>query len=184
MDESEVLRAPHVLEFPYKRSLGPVIGAFMTGLRDGHILGARTKGGRVVVPPTEYDPETGDDVETNLVPVGPGGTVRTWSWAANPRPDQPLDRPFAWVLVDLDGADTAMLHVLDAGTPERCSVRNAGVREVPRCARTESAACMTSSASYRRLRRERRLTRRGHDAGDPDPRSSSRSPRVRRSRGS
>jgi uncharacterized OB-fold protein len=121
MAESEVLRAPHVLEFPYKRSLGPMIGAFMTGLRDGRILGARTTGGRVVVPPTEYDPDTGDDVESELVEVGPGGTVRTWSWASDPRPDQPLDRPFAWVLVDLDGADTAMLHVLDAGTPESCT---------------------------------------------------------------
>jgi hypothetical protein len=121
MAESEVLRAPHVLEFPYKRSLGPVIGAFMTGLRDGHILGARTKGGRVVVPPTEYDPDTGEDVEPGLVEVGPGGTVRTWSWASDPRPGQPLDRPFAWVLVDLDGADTAMLHVLDAGTHESCT---------------------------------------------------------------
>lgn len=121
MAESEVLRAPHVLEFPYKRSLGPVIGAFMTGLRDGRILGARTTGGRVVVPPTEYDPDTGDDVESELVEVGPSGTVRTWSWASDPRPDQPLDRPFAWVLVDLDGADTAMLHVLDAGTPESCT---------------------------------------------------------------
>jgi uncharacterized OB-fold protein len=120
MAESEVLRAPHVLEFPYKRSLGPVIGGFMTGLRDGRILGARTKDGRVIVPPTEYDPDTGEDVEADLVEVGPGGTVRTWSWAANPRPDQPLDRPFAWVLVDLDGADTAMLHVLDAGSPESC----------------------------------------------------------------
>ncbi len=121
MAESEILRAPHVLEFPYKRSLGRVIGGFMTGLRDGRILGARTKGGRVIVPPTEYDPETGDDVEEGFVEVGPGGTVRTWSWAANPRPDQPLDRPFAWVLVDLDGADTAMLHVLDAGSPESCT---------------------------------------------------------------
>ncbi len=104
MAVSEVLRAPHVLEFPYKRSLGPVIGGFMTGLRDGRILGARTKDGRVIVPPTEYDPETGGDVEADLVEVGPSGTVRTWSWASNPRPDQPLDRPFAWVLVDLDGA--------------------------------------------------------------------------------
>ncbi len=121
MAESEVLRAPHALEFPYKRSLGPVIGGFMTGLRDGRILGVRTKGGRVVVPPTEYDPETGEDVEAGLVEVGPAGTVRSWSWASNPRPDQPLDRPFAWVLVDLDGADTAMLHVLDTGTPENCS---------------------------------------------------------------
>ena len=26
---------------------------------------------------------------------------------------QPLDRPFAWVLVTLDGADAPMLHALD-----------------------------------------------------------------------
>ena len=40
MADSEVLRAPHVLEYPYVRSVGPVIGAFLTGLRDGRILGA------------------------------------------------------------------------------------------------------------------------------------------------
>jgi uncharacterized OB-fold protein len=121
MAESEVLRAPHVLEFPYKRSLGPVMGAFFTGLRDGRILGARTPGGQVVVPPTEYDPETGQDVEADLVEVGPGGVVKTWAWTDSPRPDQPLDRPFAWALIELDGAGTSMLHVLDAGSSDRCS---------------------------------------------------------------
>jgi uncharacterized OB-fold protein len=121
MAESEVLRAPHVLEFPYKRSLGPVIGAFFTGLRDGQILGARTPGGKVVVPPTEYDPETGQDVEPDLVEVGPGGVVKSWAWTSNPRPDQPLDRPFAWALVELDGAGTSMLHALDAGSADKCS---------------------------------------------------------------
>ena len=39
MADSEVLRAPHVLEYPYVRSVGPVIGAFLTGLREGRILG-------------------------------------------------------------------------------------------------------------------------------------------------
>ena len=89
MAESEVLRAPHVLEFPYKRSLGPVIGAFFTGLRDGRILGTRTPGGQVVVPPTEYDPETGQDTEPDLVEVGPGGVVKSWAWTqtrAGPAP--------------------------------------------------------------------------------------------------
>src|SRR5579863_9669213 len=121
MAESEVLRAPHVLEFPYKRSLGPVMGAFFTGLRDGRILGARTPGGRVVVPPTEYDPETGQDVDPVLVEVGPGGVVRSWAWTDHPKPDQPLDRPFAWALVELDGAGTSMLHALDAGSEASCS---------------------------------------------------------------
>jgi uncharacterized OB-fold protein len=121
MAESEILRAPHVLEFPYKRSLGPVLGAFFTGLRDGRILGARTPGGQVLVPPTEYDPVTGEDVDAELVEVGPGGVLKSWGWTDSPRPDQPLDRPFAWALVELDGAGTSMLHALDAGSAERCS---------------------------------------------------------------
>jgi uncharacterized OB-fold protein len=33
-------------------------------------------------------------------------------------PGQPLDRPFAWVLVKLDGADTGMLHALDVPSPD------------------------------------------------------------------
>ena len=61
----DVLRAPHVLEYPYLRSVGPVIGAFLTALRDGRILGARSRAAdgsaTVVVPPTEYDPISGAD---------------------------------------------------------------------------------------------------------------------------
>jgi hypothetical protein len=117
MAESDVLRAPHVIEYTYTRSVGPVIGAFLTGLRDGRILGATTPGGRVVVPPTEYDPITSEDVG-ELVEVGQSGVVTTWAWASTPLPGQPLDRPFAWALVRLDGADTAMLHVVDAAGPE------------------------------------------------------------------
>jgi uncharacterized OB-fold protein len=121
MAESEVLRAPHVLEFPYKRSLGPVIGGFLTGLRDGRILGARTSRGLVVVPPTEYDPETSEEVDPRLVEVGPGGVLKSWAWTDHPRRDQPLDRPFAWALVELDGAGTSMLHALDAGSIGECA---------------------------------------------------------------
>lgn len=117
MADSDVLRAPHVLDYPYKRSVGPVIGAFLTGLRDGRILGVTGSGRQVVVPPAEYDPITGQDTG-EMVEVGPGGVVTTWSWAASPYPDQPLDRPFAWALVRLDGADTALLHVVDARRPE------------------------------------------------------------------
>jgi uncharacterized OB-fold protein len=96
--------------------VGPIIGAFLTGLRDGKILGATTPGGRVVVPPTEYDPITSEDIG-ELVEVGPSGVVTTWAWTDTPLPDQPLDRPFAWALVQLDGADTGMLHAVDAAGP-------------------------------------------------------------------
>src|SRR5580704_9196755 len=120
MAESEVLRAPHVIEYTYTRSTGPVIGAFFTGLRDGKILGATTPGGKVVVPPTEYDPITSEEVG-ELIEVGAAGVVTTWAWAAHPLKDQPLDRPFAWALVQLDGADTGLLHVVDAAGPEAMS---------------------------------------------------------------
>jgi uncharacterized protein len=112
-----VLRAPHVLEYTYHRSVGPVIGAFLTGLRNGEILGTTGAKGTVIVPPTEYDPITGQDTH-DMVRVGTTGTVTTWAWAAHPLADQPLDRPFAWALIKLDQADTALLHVVDAGSPD------------------------------------------------------------------
>jgi len=110
-----MLEAPNILEYPYTRSTGPVIGRFMTELRDGpRLLGATLLDGRVAVPPTEYDPATGAAVDADaMVEVGPAGVVTTWSWVATPRPEHPLDHPFAWALVRLDGADTAMLHAVD-----------------------------------------------------------------------
>jgi hypothetical protein len=42
------------------------------------------------------------------------GVVTTWSWVNEPLRKGPLNKPFAWALIKLDGADTAMLHVIDA----------------------------------------------------------------------
>lgn len=106
------LKAPLRVEFDYTRSLGPVLSSFMTGLRDRTVLGGRAGDGRVIVPPSEYDPVTHEPL-TDLVPVADTGTVETWSWVSEPVPGQPLDRPFAFALVLLDGADTAMLHAVD-----------------------------------------------------------------------
>ncbi|GAA1369296.1 Zn-ribbon domain-containing OB-fold protein [Streptomyces beijiangensis] len=129
----EVLRAPLVVEFPFTRSLGPVQSAFLTGLRERTVLGVRTGDGKVLVPPVEYDPVTAEEIR-DLVEVAPTGTVTTWAWNPSPRRDQPLKTPFAWVLVKLDGADTAILHALDAPGPEsvhtglRVRIRWAGDR--------------------------------------------------------
>ena len=114
------------LAFPYKRSVGPVVGAFLAGLSDRTVLGVRTAGGRVLVPPLEYDPDTGEDT-TDLVPVGQEGVLEEWAWVSEPLPKHPLDRSFAWALVRLDGADSTLLHALDAGGPSAL-VRNMRVR--------------------------------------------------------
>ncbi|MGW0881964.1 Zn-ribbon domain-containing OB-fold protein [Streptomyces sp. NPDC002671] len=127
------LKAPLVVEFPFTRSLGPVQSAFLSGLRERVVLGVRTTDGRTLVPPVEYDPATAEEIR-DLVEVAPTGTVTTWAWNHAPRRGQPLAGPFAWVLVRLDGADTALLHALDAPGPEavhtgmRVRIRWAGGR--------------------------------------------------------
>ena len=120
MAEAEILSAPMVIEYPFSRTVGPVQSAFLTGLREGLVLGVRTGDGRVLCPPVEYDPVTSEELG-ELVELGESGTVTTWAWEPSPRPHQPLDRPFAWALVRLDGADTGLLHALDAGSPDRVS---------------------------------------------------------------
>jgi uncharacterized OB-fold protein len=117
MADAEILSAPLVLEYPFSRTVGPVQSAFLTGLREGLVLGVRAEDGRVLCPPVEYDPVTSGEL-SDLVELGDSGTVTTWSWEPDPRPNQPLDRPFAWALVRMDGADTALLHAVDAGSPE------------------------------------------------------------------
>ena len=55
------LTAPHKLAYTYKRSLGPVLGALLhRPARASSILGVRRADGSVLVPPKEYDPDTGE----------------------------------------------------------------------------------------------------------------------------
>jgi uncharacterized protein len=106
------LSAPLKLEFDYTRSVGPLLSQFFTALRERRILGVRGSDGRVHVPPAEYDPITYAAL-TEVVPVSAVGTVQSWTWQSTPLAGQPLNRPFAWALIKLDGADTALLHAVD-----------------------------------------------------------------------
>jgi uncharacterized protein len=115
---NQPLSAPLEIGFEYTRSLGPTLSRFMSGLAERQILGSRGADGRVHAPPFEYDPVTLDPPD-ELVPVGPEGEVASWSWMEEPLEGQPLAHPFAWALIRLDGADTAMLHAVDAGSPEQ-----------------------------------------------------------------
>jgi uncharacterized OB-fold protein len=114
------LSAPVTVAFDYTRSTGPVIGRFLTGLRDGVIVAGRTSDGEVVVPPLEYDPVT-HEATTDFVEVSPVGTVTSWTWVPEPVKDQPFDRPFAFALVTLDGATKPFFHAVDVASPDAIS---------------------------------------------------------------
>jgi uncharacterized OB-fold protein len=126
---------PHVVRFvestitfPYVRSLGPVTGAFMTALTDKRILGIRNGDG-VICPPMEWDPATGAELAHDMVEVGPAGTVESWTWVSTPTSQHPLDEPFAFAFIRLDGATTPLLYAVDAGSPDAMSE---GMRVAPK----------------------------------------------------
>jgi uncharacterized OB-fold protein len=107
------LSAPLDIGFDYTRSLGSTLTRFVTGLAQRRILGVRGADGRVHVPPPEYDPVTAEPL-TEFVELAHTGTVTTWCWQPEPLAGQPLQQPFAWAFILLDGADTPMLHAVDA----------------------------------------------------------------------
>ena len=129
MSQDAPLTARHHLEYAYRRSVGPVLGRFFAELRERRLVGNKTRQGRVLVPPSEYDPATGDATTGEFVPVGPGGVVKSWTWVTAPRAKQPLQHPFAYALIQLDGADTPLLHAVDAGAESRMRT---GLRVRPR----------------------------------------------------
>jgi uncharacterized OB-fold protein len=113
-NQPEILTKPFELGYTYTRSTGPLIGRFLTELREGRITGVRGSDGRVIVPPAEFDPVSCAALD-ELVPVADTGTVTTWCWVKQPTTHHVLQHPFAFALVKLDGADVPMLHVVDAG---------------------------------------------------------------------
>jgi uncharacterized OB-fold protein len=131
MTTTEPLIEHHVLEYPggYTRSVGAALSRYFTGLRAGRIVGVRTADGRVMVPPTEYDPSTGAELD-EFLEVGPAGVVDAWTWVAEPvEGKHHLSTPFAFALVRPDGADVPMVHVVDVASPDEMSV---GMRVMPR----------------------------------------------------
>jgi uncharacterized OB-fold protein len=102
MARVDPMYARSTLEFPYKHTTGETVGRFLAGLKEqGAIWGRQAAGLGVVVPPYEW------------VAVADTGTVTAYAVVPEPVPGlHPVDHPFAYVLVRLDGADTALAHVV------------------------------------------------------------------------
>ena len=104
------------MEFPYKHSTGETIGRFLAGLKEQQqIWGQRVAGQGVVVPPLGYS-EVDASEGGEWVAVGPAGTIMAVARVHQPIARlHPVETPFAFVLVKLDGADTALAHIVTDG---------------------------------------------------------------------
>jgi uncharacterized protein len=156
------LSAPLTLQFDYTRSVGATLGKFFTALRERRVLGVRGSDGRVHVPPAEYDPVTYQPLG-EMVPVASVGTVASWTWQPDPIEGQPLDRPFAWALIKLDGADTPLMHAVDAGTADAIST---GTRVHVHWA-DETVGAITDIAYFALGDEEEALSEQSGDEKDP-----------------
>ncbi|QFU75811.1 DNA-binding protein [Halioglobus maricola] len=113
MSQPEVLNQEFTLGYTYTRSTGPVVGRFLTALKNRSIVGIKASDGRVIVPPMEYDPDTAEEL-SEFVEVGQEGEIVSFAWVKEPREAHPMDKPFAWAMVKLDGADVPMIHCVAA----------------------------------------------------------------------
>jgi hypothetical protein len=107
------MRQRQALEFPYKHSTGEVVGRFLAGLKlEKTIWGRRVSGQGVVVPPLDYSEVDGSG-GGEWVQVADEGVVTAVAVVTQPVERlHPFSTAFAFVLVRLDGADTAMVHVV------------------------------------------------------------------------
>ncbi len=110
-DSKDLLRAPFELAYNYKRSNGPIMSKFFEALGEQKILGTKSSTGKVFSPAAEFDPETHESLK-EIVEVGPGGAVESFSWIETPQHHHLIKEPFAFALIKLDGADTCMLHMV------------------------------------------------------------------------
>jgi len=98
---------------PYKHSTGEVVGRFLAGLKEQKkIWGQKASGQGVVVPPMGYS-EIDASPAGEWVEVQPRGVVTAVAVVHQPIEKlHPFSQPFAFVLIKLDGADTALAHVV------------------------------------------------------------------------
>ena len=108
---TEPMREQRAMEFPYRHSTGETIGRFLAGLKEQKkIWGQRVTGQGVVVPPHGYS-EIDGSAAGEWVEVANRGVVVGFAKVHRPLENlHPSNEPFAFVLVKLDGADTALPH--------------------------------------------------------------------------
>lgn len=98
---------------PFTWSVGETVGTFFTEMRDnGRLLGKRCKScGKVFCPPQDYCEECFDLMD-EWVELEDKGVIRAWTRMEHYFPGMPADLPFAYALIQINGADTNLVHVL------------------------------------------------------------------------
>ena len=109
------IKTPIAIHYDY--SIGVGSSTFMRAIREGRILGSRCPDtGKVYVPPRLTSVETASPM-SELVELPDRGVVYTYCIVNIKFYDQVLEIPYAYAYIVLDGADSAIMHLI-----QECSV--------------------------------------------------------------
>jgi len=123
--EQELIVSRQVLSIPQRFSTGPVMGRFLSELRDNkRIMALKVKkNNRFLLPPREVDAWSLEE-GTEWVEVGPEGTIREFDviYYASPDPltGETREVPYCigWILLDGVEGDSPLWHLVEAKDPE------------------------------------------------------------------
>ncbi len=111
---------PGKLEIPFKYYAGSFQSKALVALRDERkIMGSYCpKCKKTFFPPRSHCNICMTKIE-ELVEVGPEGKLQTWTVVNYKEPTRPRKTPYVLGLIELDGCDSAMLHLIDGIKPEK-----------------------------------------------------------------
>jgi len=108
------------LALPYTYFAGRVGSTFITTIRDNHkIMGVKCPTcDKVFVPPRQTCERCQADIQNNWVELGNIGKVINYTIVRYDDKHLPRKAPFVLAMIQLDGADTPMVHILDEVDPD------------------------------------------------------------------
>lgn len=111
---------------PYNYFAGRLGSTWLIALRDEQkIYGLRhPNNGKVYVPPRQTDERDFVDLTGDWVEVGPAGIITGLTIIRYQAPYHPLPTPFGLALIKLDGADTALVHLIRQSDLPRAGIGN------------------------------------------------------------
>lgn len=109
------------INMPYSWTIGRVGSRFFLELRDNASISANRCAHcrHVWVPPRLRCPICFKEIpDENWMEVGPNGTLRHFTVVRYHHSEQPVRPPFVYGIIDLDGTDGGITHLVDASSIE------------------------------------------------------------------
>ncbi|MFW9949467.1 MAG: Zn-ribbon domain-containing OB-fold protein [Candidatus Thorarchaeota archaeon] len=119
--EKKVYRG--AIKVPYKHTAGAYVERFITEIgKNNKIYGVKCKKcNKIYVPPKMICFKCFEKME-EWVEIGSEGTVKGFTVVTHSTPVMPLEPPFAYAIINLDGADTDFVHIIKESDPEKLKI--------------------------------------------------------------